>query len=448
MRFDTITALATPPGCGGIAVIRVSGPDSLQLADRLFRGRVRPSRRPGYTIAHGFLTNPATRETIDEVLISIFRHPRSYTGEDMVEISCHGGTAVSGAALDVLTAQGARLALPGEFTRRAVLNGKLNLTQAEAVRELVQARTDFARGRAIRQLAGALSDRVARLGTALDQVQSRLVALLEFGEELPATGLAPALRDLARVRRQLGVLLEQSRSSSLLRQGALVVIVGKPNVGKSSLFNRLAGEERAIVTEIPGTTRDCLEAELNLGGLPVRLVDTAGWRTRAGRIEALGRARAQHYAERADALLVILDSSRPLSREDEAVLDATTGQRRLLVMSKADLATRVRRPSPATHRASCLRVSAKTGLGIKTLTAWLRRQFLRPQAQADFVAGPRHVASLRRADAALANAQAGGSLDIRVQEVARARSALDELLGVRTSEAVLDEIFQEFCVGK
>jgi tRNA modification GTPase len=384
---------------------------------------------------------------IDDVLLAVFRRPHSYTGEDMIEVSCHGGTAAPQAALRALLAAGARPAGPGEFTRRAVLNGKLDLTQAEAVQELVQASGELGRTRALRQLAGRLAHRVEQLGAELDDVQSRLAAQVEFGDELPARVAGPVQRRLALAHRELRRLLGQAASGSLLRTGALVVIVGRPNVGKSSLFNRLAGEERAIVTEIPGTTRDCLEADINLAGLAAKLVDTAGWRTHAGRIEALGRVRARHYVERADALLVVLDGSQELQAEDRAVLAATAHQRRLLVLNKADLAG-----PDASHRfgrrESAVPVSARTGHGISALVAWLRRQFVPRASEADFVASPRHVEALHRADAALAAARRSRAGDLRLHEVGRARQALAELLGQRTSEAVLDQVFSTFCIGK
>ena len=290
-----------------------------------------------YSIAHGYVV-AANREPVDEVLVSVFRAPHSYTGEDVIEISCHGGVAASSAIIRLLLATGKmRPAERGEFTRRAVLNGKLDLAQAEAIPDLVRAPSEMARQKAAAQLFGAFSRRIDELRGNLLAVQTDLTAALEFGDDLPAGSLRRIDARLRAARQQLDRLVEQAESGPLLRQGALVVIVGKPNVGKSSLFNCLLEQDRAIVTPLPGTTRDALEANLSLGGIVIRLVDTAGWRTRTGRIEAIGKAKARHYADRADALLAVLDSSRPLTSEDKDVLAAAAGRRSITVLNKTDL---------------------------------------------------------------------------------------------------------------
>jgi tRNA modification GTPase len=448
---ETIVAQATPPGEGGIAVIRVSGPQALNAADRIFRGRQRLARRPGYAISHGFIVRPGTSAPIDEVLVSVFRAPSSYTGEDMAEISCHGGYAAAAAILKLLAAQPeVRLAQPGEFTRRAVLNGKLNLTQAEAILDLVQARSELTRQKAVAQLTGVFSQRIEQLRKRLLAAQTQLVARLEFGDDLGHNDDRPTGaidRELRHVRRDLEHLVRQAEAGPMLRQGALVVIVGKPNVGKSSLFNRLLDEERAIVTEIPGTTRDCLEAGLNLGGMMIRLVDTAGWRTHTGRIEALGKAKAEHYAERADALLAVLDGSQPWMKEDHEVIAATSRRRRILVLNKSDLKDgRLRMPS--LNGAARVRVSAKTGAGIGRLRRMLVGLFTAAKSDADFIANQRHLDGLRIAAQALSNAVEHSALDVRVQEVGNALSALHELVGSVTSNEILDQVFRDFCIGK
>ena len=367
----------------------------------------------------------------------------------MIEISCHGGTAASHAILHLLFSRGVRAAEPGEFTRRAVLNGKLDLAQAEAVLELIQARNDRARDKAVGQLAGVFSDRVEQLRQELADIWTQLTALLEFGEELPIERIPHWNRALSRISQQLRRLIEQAESAPFLRQGALVVIVGKANVGKSSLFNQLVGEERAIVTEIPGTTRDCLEANLSLNGMMIRLVDTAGWRTRLGRIEAIGQARARHYAERADALLVVLDGSAGLTHEDNEVLAATADRRRILVLNKSDLKARAAcRVPPAVNGAPQACVSAKKGKGINRLSRLITELFSNARTDGDFIATQRQTEALRKAATALKDAQASPILDVRAIEVGAAVKALEELLGKTTSDEVLDRVFSQFCVGK
>jgi len=446
----TIIAQATPPGEGGIAVIRVSGPDAILLTSRFFSGKRSLARIPGYTIAHGYISDPRIPSVLDEVLVSVFRAPHSYTGEDMTEISCHGGVAAGSAIIRLLLAAGRmRPARPGEFTRRAVLNGKLDLTQAEAIPDLVRAPSEKARQRAAAQLFGAFSRRIDELRSNLLAVQTDLTAALEFGDDLPTGSLRRTDARLHAARRQLDRLVEQAEAGPLLRQGALVVIVGKPNVGKSSLFNRLLDEDRAIVTPLPGTTRDALEANLSLGGIVIRLVDTAGWRTRTGRIEAIGKAKARHYADRADALLTVLDSSRPRTREDRDVLAAAAGRRSITVLNKTDLVppTAIRQRRFADHAPS-VQVSCRTGVGIPHLRARLARLFTGRMPDADFIANQRHLDGLRRAAWSVDSAARHKVLDVRVQELGSALEALHELTGRVTSDEILDRIFSQFCIGK
>jgi len=447
---ETIIAQATPPGEGGIAVIRVSGPDAILLTGRFFSGKRSLARIPGYTIAHGYISDPRIPSVLDEVLVSVFRAPHSYTGENMTEISCHGGVAAGSAIIRLLLATGRmRPARPGEFTRRAVLNGKLDLTQAEAIPDLVRAPSEKTRQKAAAQLFGAFSRRIDELRGNLLAVQTDLTAALEFGDDLPAGSLRRIDARLRVARQHLDRLVKQAEAGPLLRQGALVVIVGKSNVGKSSLFNCLLEQDRAIVTPLPGTTRDALEANLNLGGIVIRLVDTAGWRTRTGRIEAIGKAKARHYADRADALLVVLDNSRPLTREDKDVLAVAAGRRSVTVLNKTDLVppTANRRP-PTADRAPSVRVSCRTGVGIPHLRSTLARLFTGRMPDADFIANQRHLDGLRRAARSVESAARHKALDVRVQELGSALEALHELTGRVTSDEILDEVFSQFCVGK
>jgi tRNA modification GTPase len=456
----TIIAQATPPGEGGIAVIRVSGPDAIPLTDRFFSGKRSLARIPGYTIAHGYISDPRIPSVLDEVLVSVFRSPHSYTGENMTEISCHGGIAAGSAIIRLLLATGKmRPAERGEFTRRAVLNGKLDLAQAEAIPDLVRAPSEMARQKAAAQLFGAFSRRIDELRGNLLAVQTDLTAALEFGDDLPAGSLRRIDARLHATRQQLDRLVGQAESGPLLRQGALVVIVGKPNVGKSSLFNCLLEQDRAIVTPLPGTTRDALEANLSLGGIVIRLVDTAGWRARTGRIEAIGKAKARHYADRADALLAVLDSSRPLTREDKDVLAAAADRRSITVLNKTDLEPKSEvKSQKSKSRTICnpqspgavpsVRVSCRTGAGIPRLRSVLARLFTGHMPDADFIANQRHLDGLRRAARAVDNAARHNALDVRVQELGSALEALHELTGKVTSDEILDQVFSQFCIGK
>lgn len=443
---DTIAARATPTGIGGIAVIRVSGPQALAVADRLFQGARRPSAMKGYSLAHGFIRDPASGELVDEVLLAVFRAPRSYTGEDMIEIAGHGGAACCQAVLSLLLHSGVRMAQPGEFTRRALLNGRIDLNQAEAIRELAEAETEATRRRALRQLLGNFSRRIDTLRNSLMTLIADLTARAEFGEEVPVSTLQ-LNRRLWRLCKQLTDLVTEAETSRLVRDGALVVIVGRTNVGKSSLFNRLLDEERAIVTDIPGTTRDCIEARLRLGDFVIRLVDTAGWHTRPGRIEALSRLRAQEYVSRADLLIVVLDRSSQLKREDNHILGATRQRRRIIILNKCDLPNRLQL-SRCDLTAPVLFVSARNGTGIARLRQLLRRSVLTGSYNGDFIATERTSTALRRAAEACQLAATSKNLDVRLLELTNAARALEELAGKITTDEILDAVFSRFCVGK
>jgi tRNA modification GTPase len=442
--FDTIAAVATPPGVGGISIVRISGPKTLEIADTIFRGRARPSETASHTVHYGSIVDPKTGELMDEVLLTVFRAPKSYTAEDMVEISCHGSSLIADGIVRIILNQDARLATPGEFTRRAVLNHRIDVIQAEAILDLIEARTDLARQAALRQLGGNLSENLNRLTEELKNQVSRVEALLEFPEDEifePESVLDTRIRALAA---ELEALVARGEASKYIRDGASVVIIGKPNVGKSSIFNRLLDEERAIVTEIPGTTRDSIEVLVNLGGIPVRLYDTCGLRPTDNTIEVLAAAKTKLYREQADLVLAVFDNAEPITNDDLEILAASKNRSRLLVLNKIDLPAHL--DKGIFNGETPVLVSAKYGTGFDTLSRRLEHSFASSDVPA--ITNRRHIEALRRTAVALMRGVESPYPEIRSFELKTALAALGEITGVTTPEEILDRIFSQFCIGK
>jgi tRNA modification GTPase len=450
---DTIAALATPPGRSAIAVIRISGSEATEIASRL----VRPWPIPPRTAT---LCDVRARsgERLDQAVVTRYEGPRSFTGEDVIEIACHGGLVVSTSVLAAVIDAGAREAQPGEFTRRAVLNGKLDLLQAEAVGDLIDARSRGGQRAALSQLDGGLSRRVLALRELLLELEALIVYDIDFPEEddgpvAPQRVLAAADRALA----SMDDLLATARVGELVREGALVVIAGAPNVGKSSLFNALLGRRRAIVTETPGTTRDALEAVIDAGSWPIRLVDTAGLRETADLVERLGIEVSEDYLARADVVLACGDDPDTLERAVEAV-NRRVDVPLIAVRTKADLAA-----DPSVGRGDSrfpfpvASVSAATGVGLTELvtaiTTALTAGELAPDLDAPLLTHTRHRRAIRQARdelAAFRDARRDGQLPAPVAAVhlRAAVHALEELVGTVDVEEVLGRVFERFCVGK
>jgi tRNA modification GTPase len=442
MLSDPIAALATPPGRSALALIRLSGDAALAVANRIIEGTAPEERRPTLRTLVA-----ADGAPIDVGLVTVFRAPRSYTGEDLVEFCCHGGLLVPAQVLAALHAAGARGAAPGEFTRRALLNGKLDLLQVEAVGDLIDA-TAPAQGRAaLHQLEGGLSTRVLALREELLELLSLLAYDIDFPEE--DDGPVRPERVLARLdiaARSVAVLLATAPSGERLRDGALVVLAGRPNAGKSSLFNALLGISRALVTEIPGTTRDTIEASSDVLGWPVRLADTAGLRETDERLEQLGIEVSRRYVAVADLLLLCVESGRlPTPEEQELVAARPT----LLVRSKADLVAPTER-----EREEGIPISAVTGEGLDRLrSAMAERLFGGAGGYAELepmLTRERHRVALGRAESSLtaARPQLGRDAVLAAHHVRNAVAALEELIGLVHPDEVLGRVFERFCVGK
>ncbi|MEW6687754.1 MAG: tRNA uridine-5-carboxymethylaminomethyl(34) synthesis GTPase MnmE [Pseudomonadota bacterium] len=434
---DTIAAIATPAGRGGIGIVRVSGTRVPEIAKAVL-GNLPRARRA----EHCFFRD-ARGEQIDEGIALYFEAPHSYTGEPVLELQGHGGPVVMHALLAAVLDAGARLAEPGEYTRRAFLNGRIDLAQAEAVADLIDAASREAARCALRSLAGEFSAAIDALVGALTELRALTEALLDFPEEeLDPLHRGDAAARLARLRAALEDMLAKCRQGSLLRTGIHVVLAGRPNVGKSSLLNRLAGEERAIVTAIPGTTRDALREPIQIDGVPLIVVDTAGLRASRDELERLGIDRARQEMARADLVLAVLDASSPEAPEGELPADVP----RIRVLNKIDLVP----GGAAGRRGEELRVSAKTGAGLDALrSAILEAAGWQGGGESVFLARERHLRALRAARAHLA-AAAGRQeqWEFFAEELRLAQEALGEITGRVSADDLLGEIFARFCIGK
>jgi tRNA modification GTPase len=453
---DTIAAIATPIGEGGLAVIRISGPQALPVADRCFapagKASVKPSAAPTHTLHFGHVMQNGGR--VDEVLVAVMRAPRTFTREDVVEITCHGGILAAKTVLDAVLAQGARLAEPGEFTRRAFLNGRLDLAQAEAVADLIHSRTELALRAAHEQLAGKLSQRINKLRDDMIKTLAHVEAHIDFPEE----DLAPDTREQLVGRLEGGVgfmdeLLRTAHEGQILRRGIRAAIIGRPNAGKSSLLNQLLGHERAIVSPIPGTTRDTIEETANVRGLPIVFVDTAGLREARDEIEVEGVRRSRQSLQNAEFVLHVFDISEPLTPSDEGYLTEFSGKKRILVRNKIDLPDRLRLPDGA--NAPVAEVCCLTGKGIESLKDTIKELIWSGEIKAEMLQvmiNSRHQDALNRARAAavrtIAALRAGESIELVAIDLRIAVNAVGEIVGQTTTEDLLDMIFSQFCIGK
>ncbi|HEY3412278.1 MAG TPA: tRNA uridine-5-carboxymethylaminomethyl(34) synthesis GTPase MnmE [Armatimonadota bacterium] len=456
MTTDTIAAISTPIGEGGIGIVRVSGPDAFAVAARVFRAKSgRPiSGQRSHTVRFGTIADEG--EEVDQALATVFRGPNSYTGEDTVELSTHGGPVPLRRTLDLLLRAGARLAGPGEFTQRAFMNGKLDLAQAEAVIDSIRAKSDAGLKVAIRQLEGVLSRRVTAARDSLLSVCAAVEASTDFPDEVPEPDRPQLILQTGHVLDEVNRLLATADSGRVYREGVSCAIVGRPNVGKSSLLNALLRDARAIVTEVPGTTRDVIEESVTLGGVAIRLLDTAGLRDSEDTVERIGVERTHAAMADADVLMVVLDASTPLTREDEQALDEARGRPAVVVLNKSDLRqflvgadVTVRLP-----HAEVVSASMATGAGLPEVEMALAKVVLdgKMAPQDVTVSRARHVASLSGArnalEAVLATLRGDWPLDLVAQDLQIAARHLGEIGGQTASERIIQEIFARFCVGK
>jgi tRNA modification GTPase len=442
---ETIAAISTPAGEGAIAIVRISGEDAIALADRIFRGNEKPSAFPAHVQRLGEIVEGD--RTIDQVMLSVHRAPASYTGEDLVEISCHGGVLVTAQVLAACLAAGARAARPGEFTERAFLNGKMDLTQAEAVMDLIRARTDLALRSAQEQLEGRLGEKIAAVRAALVDLLAHIEAAIDFPEEGIAPDQGTQLRDrLDSIQQQIRDLLATADQGRILREGLRAVIYGPTNAGKSSLLNRLLGYERAIVSERPGTTRDTIEEVINLRGIPIRFFDTAGLRDSTDEIERAGMERTEKSLAGADLLLQVFDRSVP---KPPAFSENSTEQTQIVLLNKNDLPEHPDWRTADALRICCLSPDGLQGLE-EALVERISEKHLR--AESGVAINARHRDCLRRAltscDLAAGTMEAALAPEYVAVDLRAALRALDEITGAENAEEIRDALFAQFCIGK
>lgn len=457
-REDTIAALATPPGIGALGIIRVSGPESHEQVDRIFQNpqQKQIKEMKGYTAAYGRICEPESGSLADEVVVLVMHAPHSYTGEKMVEIIGHGGPVPLQAILELLLDGGVRLAEPGEFTRRAFFNGKMDLSQAEAVVDVIEAKTRQGLQLALDQLEGSLSGFIKASSDRLWEVLAYCEASIDFPEdELDGMSLEDVATYLKRVEGDLEDALATYSRGKALREGVRTTIIGRPNVGKSTLLNALLGEERALVTSVPGTTRDSVEEIINLDGIPLRLIDTAGLRETEDEVEKLGVDRTLKLLERSDLILAVLDSTTGFTAEDEKMLETIPPGKSLVVVNKIDLEEKIDLSRIKGHFSEdeILFISAREGRGLDNVRAAIKRQIIgTSEKEGIWVSNLRHERALKDAlrsvQAAREGWEQGVTMDLVVVDIRGALHYLGQITGETISQDISREIFSRFCIGK
>lgn len=454
---DTIAAIATPLGESGIGVIRISGSKAYDVGDAIFKSKssLPLAQRRDRSIQYGLIVDDDGK-AVDEVILLIMKGPRSYTAEDVLEIQCHGGRQSLSEILGLVLRHGARLANPGEFTQRAFVNGRIDLAQAEAVMDVIQAKSAQGLTSAVSQLEGRLSRVVGDMRLHLTDFITRLEVTVDYPEEdleeIEVPDIAGAIREM---ERRLDDMLAESKSGRMMRDGVMAAIAGTPNAGKSSLLNRFLETERAIVTDVPGTTRDVIEEWISIQGVPICLVDTAGIRSTDDTVEQIGVRRAKEYMERADIILVVVDQSRPLQEEDRQILETARGRQALIVLNKEDLQPAFETEELQSYGLPLLSISASTGAGmgeLKDAMLSLALQQGLTAAQSALLANTRHIELVRQSREALQRAldtiEAGMPVDCAIVDIREAWELLGSITGDTVHDDIIEEIFSRFCLGK
>lgn len=461
MEFDTIAAISTPLGEGAIAIVRLSGPEAVSIADQVFRSpsHKKLAQEATHTIHYGHLVRPETEEVVEEVMVSLMRGPKTFTREDVVEINCHGGLVTVNQVLQLVLRAGARMAEPGEFTKRAFLNGRIDLSQAEAVMDLIRAKTDKAMNVALGQMDGRLSRLIQSLRQALLETLAQVEVNIDYPEYDDVEEMTiPLMREKGMwVKQEIEKLLEISMQGKILREGLATVIVGRPNVGKSSLLNSLIQENKAIVTDIAGTTRDIIEEYVNVRGVPLKLVDTAGIRETEDIVERIGVERSRQVLKEADLILLVMNHSEALSEEDERLIEATHGMETIVIVNKTDLPQALdysKLEELVGHR-RIVTTSILQDEGIEELEQEIAKLFFEGNMQGGdmtYVSNARHIALLHQAKQTIEDAldatEQGVPVDMIQIDVTRTWEILGEIVGDTVEESLIDQLFAQFCLGK
>lgn len=458
MLSDTIAAISTAVGEAGIAVIRVSGPDSIAEVDNIFRSKTKLTEAESHTVHYGYIVDPELGERVEEVLVTVMRAPRSFTTEDVVEISTHGGVISVKRVMDLLLQQDIRLAEPGEFTKRAFLNGRIDLSQAEAVIDLIRSKSDRAFSVALKQVEGQLSDQIQKLRHTLVETLAHIEVNIDYPEHDVESLTAEFIKEKStEVMQGITKLLKTAEQGKILREGITTAIVGRPNVGKSSLLNALAHTNRAIVTDIPGTTRDVIEEFVTINNIPLKLLDTAGIRETMDVVERIGVERSKHAVTEADLILLVLNGSEPLHEDELELMEQIRGRQSIVIMNKMDLPQQLDKDVLLRYYPEDLIVpmSVKTQEGVDALEAAISQLFFSGSietADLTYVSNVRHIALLKKAYKSLQDAYDAAEqlipIDMIQIDVRLAWEQLGEIIGDTASESLLDQIFSQFCLGK
>lgn len=455
-QFDTIAAISTPIGEGGISIVRLSGEDAVAIANKLFKG-ADLTKVPTHTIHYGHIVDPKTQEVVDETMVSVLRAPKTFTREDMVEINCHGGMIVTNDILQLLLANGGRMADPGEFTKRAFMNGRIDLTQAESVMDIVRAKTDKSRQVAMTQLAGGLLEKIKTMRQELLDTMAHEEVNIDYPEyDMDDLTSQEMKKKAQEVSKQIEQLLQTAQEGKIIRNGLATAIVGRPNVGKSSLLNYLTQDDKAIVTDIAGTTRDTLEEYVSVKGVPLKLIDTAGIHHTEDKVEKIGVERSKKAIKEADLVLLLLDASQDLTAEDKRLLDLTANKKRIIILNKQDLGTKISQEMIKNLTDNPIIVTSilkqKNMDALENAIEKLFFSGIENSQNQILVTNQRQAGLLAKAKQSLEDVISGINdampLDLVQIDLKNAWDTLGEITGESAPDELITQLFSQFCLGK
>lgn len=459
MDFDTITSISTPMGEGAIGIVRLSGPEAVEIGDKLYKGKKKLKDVPSHTINYGHIIDLETDEVVEEVMISVLRAPKTFTREDIIEINCHGGILTINRILELTMTHGARMAEPGEYTKRAFLNGRIDLSQAEAVMDFIRSKTDRASKVAMNQIEGRLSDLIKRQRQSILEILAQVEVNIDYPEydDVEDATTEFLLAQSKKIKNEIDQLLETGTQGKIMREGLSTVIVGKPNVGKSSMLNNLIQDNKAIVTEVAGTTRDVLEEYVNVRGVPLRLIDTAGIRDTEDIVEKIGVERSRKALSEADLILFVLNNNEPLTDEDRTLYEVIKNEDAIVIVNKTDLERRldIEEVKTMIGDTPLIQTSMLKQEGIDELELQIRDLFFGGEVQNQdmtYVSNSRHISLLKQArqtiQDAIDAAEAGIPMDMVQIDLTRTWELLGEIIGESASDELINQLFSQFCLGK